>query len=109
MGFGSNCTALCHAESDVALRVQEMNGILAILASILMITDITFDEDPDIGGVYIRDEAMLEMGECRALRTRHDGEDVFEHSATSCHVEAMLHVVLVIHVHVATPISVGVT
>ena len=43
-----------------------MNGILAILASILMITDITFDEDPDIGGVYIRDEAMLEMGECRA-------------------------------------------
>ena len=46
-----------------------MNGILAILAAILMITDITFDDDPDFGGVYIRDEAMLEMGKTFAIVT----------------------------------------
>ena len=40
-----------------------MNAILAVLAAILMLTDITFVEDTEVDGVYIRDEAMLEMGE----------------------------------------------
>ena len=41
---------------------QEVNMILAILAAILHITDITFDTDYDTDGVYIIHEEMLELG-----------------------------------------------
>lgn len=38
--------------------------ILALLASILHITDIEFSEDYDTDGVYIIREDVMEIGEC---------------------------------------------
>ena len=41
---------------------QEVGAILAILASILHISDIQFEYDYETDGVYIRNESMMEMG-----------------------------------------------
>ena len=67
----------------VVSGLQEMNGILAILASILMITDITFDDDPDIGGVFIRDDELHEASLLGALEAglAAGGEEGDVHSA----------------------------
>ena len=43
--------------------LQEINMILALLAAILHITDIQFDNDYDTEGVYILREEIMEIGE----------------------------------------------
>ena len=47
--------------TSYSVLLQELNGFLAILAAILHITDIQFEEDHDLDGVFIRNEEMLEM------------------------------------------------
>ncbi|ELU10798.1 hypothetical protein CAPTEDRAFT_115466 [Capitella teleta] len=40
---------------------QDIQGILAILAAILHITDLEFEYDQDSDGVYIKDESIMEL------------------------------------------------
>lgn len=42
---------------------QQYDGIVAILASVIHITDLKFVHDADTDGVFIENEHLVEMGE----------------------------------------------
>jgi len=44
------------------LVYQDIDGILAVLAAILHITDIQFVEDPETDGVFIENEKLPTIG-----------------------------------------------
>lgn len=46
---------------------QQKDGIMAILAAVLHISDIEFDTDPETDGVFVRNDNVLELGEISAV------------------------------------------
>ena len=47
---------------------QETEMILALLASVLHITDIKFENDPESDGVFIKQEDIMEIGRHFCIR-----------------------------------------
>jgi len=48
---------------------QQQDGIMAILAAVLHISDIEFEADPQTEGVFVKNDDVLVLGECAAVIT----------------------------------------
>jgi len=49
---------------------QQKDGIMAILAAVLHISDIEFVTDPETDGVFVNNDDVLVLGECFAVIAR---------------------------------------
>ena len=49
---------------------QQKDGIMAILAAVLHISDIEFVTDPETDGVFVKNDDVLVLGKCSTVIAR---------------------------------------
>jgi len=62
--------SLYHCVLFVHVLRQQKDGIMAILAAVLHISDIEFVTDPETDGVFVKNDDVLVLGECFAVIAR---------------------------------------